>query len=215
MKKTTITLLLLFFATAVFAQDREEPEIKTLFGSSGIRSNGGYGGVTTGYTRVGDRDAIMIGGKGAWIVNHSIGIGLAGYGFLSEYKFDSQLSDDYQLAGGYGGLMFEFIMSPKSPIHVSFPVTVGAGGVGYVQRNNFNRGNDFDPFDEDSQAFFVVEPGVELELNLVRFMRLAFGLSYRYTSDINLTYESSGEAIVGKDALKGFSGGITLKFGKF
>ena len=35
-------------------------------------------------------------------------------------------------------------------------------------------------------AFFVIEPAVELEFNLARFFRLAATVSYRYTSDINL-----------------------------
>lgn len=216
MKRLIFTALLLLAVCTVYGQEQtEEREMRTLFGNSGIRSNGGYGGVTTGYTQLDGRDAIIIGGRGAWLINHTIGIGIAGYGFLSEHKFDTELNDDYQLAGGYGGLMFEFIMNPKSPVHISFPVTVGAGGVGYVEHDNLIRGNDFGRLDEDSQAFFVVEPGVEVEMNLLRFMRMSFGLSYRYTSDIDLTYATSGNRILDKDVLNGLSGGITLKFGKF
>lgn len=214
MKKTTITFCLLLLATCAFAQ--EEGEMKTLFGNGGAVSHGGYGGITTAYTNMDGRDAIMIGGRGAWLINHKIGIGLAGTGFLTESKVDAQLNGDrYQLAGGYGGLFLEYIVNPKSPVHVSFPLTIGAGGVSYLESNNSFSGNDFNTFEEDSQAFFVVEPGIEVELNLLRFMRIAFGASYRYTSDVSLNYSANNQAIIGKDALNGFSGGITLKFGKF
>ena len=215
MKRTTLLLLMLLAAGTLMAQEQEDTEMKTLFGNSGIRSNGGYGGITTGYTQLDGRDAIVIGGKGAWLINHKVGIGLAGYGFLSEFKRDAQLNADYQLAGGYGGLMFEFIAAPKSPIHLNFPVVVGAGGLAYVERNGFLGGSDLNPFREDSQAFFVVEPGIELEMNLIRFMRLGLGVSYRYTSEIDLAYAGNGGRIMDTDALNGLTGGITLKFGKF
>lgn len=218
MKRITLSIMLLLIAVGVFAQDgqtTQPQQMKTLFGNSGIRSNGAYGGISTGYTQIDGLDAITIGGKGAWLINHQIGIGLAGHGFLTERKFDSELSDDYRFAGGYGGLVFEFIVAPNSPIHLSFNSIIGAGGVAYARDNDFFNNIDYDPFDEDSEAFFVVEPGVELELNLVKFMRLAFGVSYRYTSDINLTYRASDQMIAGKDLLNGLSGGVTLKFGKF
>ncbi len=214
MKRTTITLCLLLLATCAFAQ--EEEEMKTLFGNNGITSHGGYGGITTSYTNIDNRDAIMIGARGAWLINHKIGIGLAGTGFLTEGKVDTQLNGDrYQLEGGYGGLFLEYIVNPNSPIHLSFPLTIGAGGVSYTESYNSFRGNDFDHFGEDDEAFFVIEPGVELELNLLKFMRMAFGVSYRYTSDVSLNYVSNNQTIVSKDVLNGFSGGITLKFGKF
>lgn len=213
MKKTMITLCLLLMATCAFAQ--EEREMKTLFGNGSIYAHGAYGGLTTNYSNIDGRDAILIGGRGAWLINHRIGIGLAGTGFLTSANTDALLNDRYQLVGGYGGLFLEFIANPESPIHVSFPLTIGAGGVSYAKSYNSFRGNDLNFLDEDSQAFFVVEPGVELELNVVKFMRVAFGVSYRYTSDIDLKYVTSGQAITTKDALTGLSGGITLKFGKF
>lgn len=217
MKRTTLILLALLLGLTTMAQEREDRDrgMRTIFGGSGIRSNGGYGAVTTAYSEIDNRDAIVIGGRGAWLINHQFGIGLAGYGFMTEHKLDATLNEDYQLLGGYGGLMFEFIANPNSPIHLSFPVTIGAGGVTYSQRDSFVRGNDFDRLSEDSQAFFVVEPGVELEMNMLRFMRLAVGVSYRYTSDMDLTYTGSGQRILDADALHGLTGGITLKFGKF
>ncbi len=218
MKRITLSVMLLLMAAGVFAQDgqtTQPQQMKTLFGNSGIRSNGGYGGVSTGYTKIDGLDAITVGGKGAWLINHQIGIGLAGHGFMTERRFDAELTDDSRFAGGYGGLMFEFIATPHSPVHLSFSTTVGAGGVSYFRDNDFFNGVDRHTFDEDSEAFFVVEPTVELELNLVKFMRLAFGVSYRYTSDITLTYRSNNQAIAGKDLLNGLSGGVTLKFGKF
>lgn len=214
MKKATITLMLLLLGVTLFAQE-DEREFKTLFGNGGFQSNGAYGGVSVAYSNIDDRDAILIGGRGAWLINKRIGIGLAGQGFLTETKYDNVLDNSFQLVGGYGGLLLEFVLSPNSPVHVSIPLTVGAGGVSYIRNDgSFNRDN-LDFLEEDSQAFFVVEPGIEVELNLIKFMRMAFGVSYRYTSTMNLNYANNQGRILASDALRGLNAGITLKFGKF
>ena len=208
--------VLALITTPLLAQEQTNTtnqEIKTLFGNANKeRSNGGYGGFSTAYTNMGGKDAIMFGGQGGWIIDHSLVIGGAGYGFMTERFYDNELSDNYMLAGGYGGLMLEFIIAPQSPIHLSIPLVIGAGGVSYTKNSH---DYDYHHWSEDSQAFFVIEPGVELELNIVNFMRIAAGAKYRYTSDVELNYFDSGLPIVDKGDLRGFSTHITLKFGKF
>ena len=99
---------------------------------------------------------------------------------------------------------------------------IGAGGVAYYEHHdNDDKGKWYDNNCDcngddkckdykqiDSDAFFIVEPGVEIELNLVKFMRLGIGGSYRWTSNVGLQDHK-------KDFLHGFSGNISLKFGKF
>ena len=102
--------------------------------------------------------------------------------------------------------MFEPILLPKSPVHLSFPVLLAAGGVAKVDMNNI--WNDEDYVLDDADAFVIAEPGVELEMNLVKFIRISVGASYRFTSDIYLNNESH-------DVMKGFNTMVNLKFGKF
>jgi hypothetical protein len=61
---------------------------------------------------------------------------------------------------------------------------------------------------EEATAFFAAEFGAEMEFNLVRFFRLALFGSYRYTSDIRM-------AGIPTNALRGWSAGMTFKFGSF
>ena len=210
-------ILLMGASAELFSQEndsiQQQERVKTLFGNKQkSRSNGGYGGFSTAYTQIDGRDAIMFGGQGGWIIDHGFVLGAAGYGFMTDRTFDSELQDRYMLTGGYGGLMLEFIIAPKSPVHLSIPILIGAGGVSY---NRNSHDYDYYGWSEDSNSFFVVEPGVELELNVVRFMRIAAGTKYRYTSDVSLRYFESGQRIINDDALRGFSTHITLKFGKF
>jgi len=60
----------------------------------------------------------------------------------------------------------------------------------------------------ESKAFLVVEPGVELEFILSRFVRMGAGISYRFTNSIKVA--GNREYL-----LNGMSGAINLKFGLF
>ncbi len=100
------------------------------------------------------------------------------------------------------------LVFPKFPVHISIPVLIGAGGIAYATNYNPYDWDESHYFIEDATGYFVLEPGIELELNIVRFFRLAIGGYYRYTSNIRL-YDTP------ENVLHGFSGGITMKFGKF
>jgi hypothetical protein len=205
--------ILLFFAVALiagntFAQKndslKKSDEIKTIFGNKKV-SHGGYGAFTIGYSQIDNKDAFITGGRGMWIINHSFGIGLGGVGFGNDLYIDNNSgSQNYSLGGGYGGLILEPVLFPKFPIHLSFPVLLGAGGVANVK----STWDEFDSYIEDSDAFLVAEPGIELEMNLLKFVRLALCTSYRFTSDVHISNKKS-------DVLNGLNFGLTMKFGKF
>ena len=134
------------------------------------------------YSQVDGKDAFLAGIRGMWLINHGIGIGIGGYGFASEIKFDQHnnnnnvYDNDYSLAGGYGGLVIEPIIGAKHPVHVSFPVLIGAGGVSSIQEQwSPYPVYDNEYYSEDASAYFVIEPGVEVEFNMVKFFRVAVG----------------------------------------
>jgi hypothetical protein len=228
MKKAVFVLVAILTVTMGMAQDdksRTEQEFKTIF--NGNRNNnkiihGGYGGIMMNYTQIDNKDAFLAGLRGMWIINHGIGIGIGGYGFANELHFDHNSDNndndknDYSLAGGYGGLVIEPIIGAKHPVHVSFPVLIGAGGVAAIRDYYWSTNHphdDYEYYAEDAEAFFVVEPGVEVELNMVKFFRIAIGGYYRFTSNVSLYPYYTSEVI--DPELSGFSVGLTLKFGKF
>ncbi|MGC9353301.1 MAG: hypothetical protein ACP5D9_05660 [Mariniphaga sp.] len=210
MKTTTMFLLLTFAFVLAFAQDDEKSnEIRTL---SGPNSLGFYGAAAISYSQMEAKDALLIGGRAGLIFNHSTAIGLAGYGFfnnLDGYNLPVGSEAWYSLAGGYGGIFIEPIVGAFKPVHVSFPVLLGMGGVGVVR--NVGPGTWEDPWDietPENDFFFVLEPAVDLEFNVTSFFRMAATLSYRFTSNVEL---------IGKtpDILQGWNFGLTFKLGKF
>lgn len=218
-KYFTMILILALALPAVVAQEAESElpqknrkrnpgQVQTLFDPHS--GSGGYGALTIGYTKIDSRDALLMGGRGAWVIGHGFGLGMGGYGFVSDQVYNPVEELNYALAGGYGGLIMEPILFGWFPVHLSFPVLLGAGAVA----NTSYSADWYDPYEyydgyvEDASAFFVAEAGVELEFNMVRFFRLALFGSYRFTSDLIMEDIPS-------DALRGWSAGMTFKFGSF
>jgi len=210
----TIAVVILAIGIILPANAQQDQEISTLFGNrEGGIDHGGWGALTFGYSKVNDKDTYLMGARGGWLIDHHFTIGLAGNGIISDKEYyELDLEDPtkgFNLAGGYGGLFFEAIIAPNSPVHVTIPVIIGAGGISYIENSSWNDyNNNYEPYILDSDAFFVFEPGLEIELNLVRFMRLSVGGSYRYTSKVDMVGTS-------ETMLRGFNGYFGLKFGAF
>ncbi len=213
MKKITIfSVLLILLSANSFSQDPEfeyykSHEIKTLFGRNS--TGGAYFDFTSGYSVIDDKHAVLFGGRFGWLPSQSVGVGLGATGFLNEYHYEPSIDKDVFLAGGYGGLYIEPILFGRSPVHLSFPILLGAGGISYVSKEPDNYNN----FVEDTEAFLLIEPAVEIELNLTRFFRLAIGTTYRFPTSFDVGLSDTSKASA--ESLKGFSYTLSLKFGKF
>jgi hypothetical protein len=205
MKRLLVLGMLFFLSISMgLAQDEDEREINTLLGN--VESSGGYGAFSLHYTSINDKTGFMMGGRGCWVVNHSLALGVGGKGFFTEYNYDPVLNEQVNLQGLYGGLLVEPILGGSEAIHFSFPLLIGGGRIAHAEE--FTDRYYYEYNINDMDGFFVVEPGVELELNMLRFFRIAVGGYYRYTSALDL-YDTD------ETALKGFNVGITFKFGVF
>ena len=213
MKKTIVlTAVLILLCSSLFSQEddstKKNSEFQTLFGNE--KHNGAYGAFTIGYSEIDDKQAVIFGGRFEWIISHSIGFGFGGSGFINEFHYEPALNSDVFLTGGYGGFYIEPIVMPNFPVHLAFPILLGAGGISYATDDWDNHNNNMI---EDTEAFLIAEPGAEIELNLTRNFRLALGTSYKFTTPFNVGLPNT--AHVNSDALKGFSFLMTFKFGRF
>ena len=178
----SIFFILLFVSVSnLKAQDGE---INTLFSGGGIYSSGGYGSFNMSYGQLDGLNTFSFGGQGGWIINHSFVIGGGGQGFSSEYRYDEHLDGRYQFQGGYGGLLLEFILKPTSIVHFNIPMLIGGGGVRYTLDGK----SSSSLLQEDDASFFIFEPGFDIQVNLLPFMRIALGGRFRITSDASLRY---------------------------
>lgn len=214
MKKFFMYIILTGLTTLYnFAQD--DDEFKTILGGKEV---GGYGSIALGYSMIDSSNALNFSARGGIILNHFLTMGIGGTGFITEYQEDPFLNKKAGLTGGYGGVFLEFILVGNSPIHLSVPLLVGVGGVAYSSWSNEGTDYQSENYIEDACSFLVFEPGIELEFNVMRFVRIAAYFNYRYTSNLDLTTpNTTGQRIqlVKSDALNTYNTGLIFKFGKF
>jgi hypothetical protein len=195
MKKLSILLLVVLFAVPALAQE------ETLI--NGDVESGGFGGPVLKVTNINGENAVMVGGRGGWIINHTFVLGGGGYGLATEVKAKVTDSLHQFLQMGYGGLDIEYIASSDDLLHLSMGLLVGGGGVGYKDEDESSFNNH-----HNMNTFFVLEPSVHANLNVTHFFRIAAGVSYRYVSGLKSTLSTNAD-------LSGPSAILTLKFGKF
>lgn len=182
-------------------------DIQTL--TRNVRHVGGYGALAFKVTRFKGEYLAMAGLRTAWIIDRSVGIGLDIYGFIPSSTY-SGVDSVYnaRVVGGYGGFNIEPILFSNKVVHVTFPISTGAGWMGYLidwEQVDYEY-EERDLVDHD--VFWYVEPGVSLELNVTRFFRVNLGASYRFAEDFDLVNTRSG-------AFNDWNYNLALKFGRF
>jgi hypothetical protein len=194
MKKMAV-LLVIVFTFSAFAQEA------TLI--NGEIESGGFGGPVLKVTSINGENAVMVGGRGGWIINHTFVLGGGGYGLVTEVNAKTTDSLRQYIQLGYGGLEIEYITASDDLLHLSIGLLVGGGGVGYRHEDN----NDL--FDSHkNNSFFVLEPNINANLNVTHSFRIAAGVSYRYISGLKSIVSTNAD-------LSGPSAVLTFEFGKF
>lgn len=170
---------------------------------SGEVGHGGFGGPVVKIGNVAGSTGAWVGGRGGWIIlpdgNHSISLGIGGYGLVTEHE--SPTNSDLYALNGYGGFELEYTNRSARIVHFTFTTLLGGGGLMLRERH-------FEDANHDVDNYFVFEPGAHAELNVTNFFRISAGTSYRMTSGISRFGFSDSD-------FSGLNGVITLKFGKF
>lgn len=205
--RAAITMMVLLLSIATTAQERK---VNTLF-SSHLRSSGGYGSLTNSFTKIRGDFANLSGFYGGWYINHHFLLGIGASASTNNIKVPVQFSTNparnrtYQY--GQFGLMTEYVLGSDRSLHVVLQAFGGAGFTLQYERNNWHTDPQYNDV-TDENWFVVAEPGVQLELNLFKWMRFSPGVSYR------ATFGSDAAGLKDKD-LSAVSYSVTLKFGKF
>jgi hypothetical protein len=205
--------ILVLASSGVIAQENtagDNYHIQSLFKSKG---SGGYGAITNKFTSIGGSYANMVGVYGGWYVNHSFLLGIGAAGLTNDIKvpLEDRVAPFQDLSYMYGqvGMVTEYVIASNKAVHVAFNLFSGAGFTMQYERYNWNHDHEFDwDGGHDEDWFFVAEPGVQVEVNLFKWMRFSPGVSYR------AAFGSNGRGL-GDSALSDISYNATFKFGKF
>lgn len=203
------TLFLLIAGSVSFAQ-----EIQTIFHNP--HSSGGYGALTNKFTQIRGEFANISGIYGGWFVNHRFMIGFEAAGLTNDIRVPENHSvrpgENMSYAYGQAGLITEYVLGSNKALHVVFNAFAGPGFTAQYRRYQYD--DDFDYYDHDENDihdenwFFVFEPGMQVEVNIFRWMRFSPGISYRFA------YGSNADGLTDND-LRDITYNVSLKFGKF
>ncbi len=140
-----------------------------------------------------DGDGSILGGLSVGgLLNDRLGVGIRGRVLLDDAdgKTAGTIEGrDFWYAGGY----FEFVSRAESLVYWSFDVLLGAGEVDTAFRDS---------------SFMVIEPGINLWVNVSETTMLGIGASYLMVEDLDM-------AGVESDVYDGFVGNISLRFTQF
>ena len=190
-------------ASLAFAQDHKKEndkkdQMQTLFNFDSKIT--GYGSLDAKFTQLNNKDAVIIGAHGGVIFNSYFYFGLGAYGLVTNNRFPGDFPEEsLNMYMGYTGLMMGFNIMPKKVVHFSVPLFLGAGNLELDHNNIF----------VENSAFLVFEPGLQLEVNVVQFMKIGIGAGYRMVHGTNLRND------ITDDDLTYWSANFSLVFGKF
>ncbi|MCP4133394.1 MAG: hypothetical protein GY754_20670 [bacterium] len=215
-KKGLLIITAVFFmctmAAALWAQEegavedtREKPS--TIFNDEEYTFSG-YGAPVVRFSKIGEQYAWLAGGRGGLIINENLVLGAGCYGIAYPTKRREIVAGGYtgdkpNMYMGYGGALIEYYFFPKSLFHLQAGVLVGGGGIVFAEDN----AND-DSLKHTADGFFVVEPEVNLFVNVTRFARIGVGGSYRYVNGVDSDGLSNSD-------IRGFSASVMFAFGWF
>lgn len=169
MSKLALTSVFVLAAASSTALAEEVPPAASVSDRrSLVAVTGVYVAPTGGFTSLDGRKAYVAGLRGAVMLNHRLGLGLAG-NFVGTDR-TSFARDEVRDVGAYGGLYVQYVLDASELLHAYADTTIGAG--------SFCRRSAGDACDE--RDFAVIEPTLNLEVNVARNVRLAVGVGYRF-----------------------------------
>lgn len=189
----------LFMPVNIYSQE-------DLTDSSGITEYGGYGGPILKYSNLRNETGAFVGGYGGWLINHKYFIGIAGYGLFNRIEAGPEAplnpGSVLYIKSSYGGFFFEYIFFPDEFLHFNLQLMIGGGQVRYIKLDAL----DFNYHGESS--YFAAEPGINAELNVMKYIRFCAGAGFRFVSGQKLEGMKNSQ-------LGGLGVNFTLKLGSF
>jgi hypothetical protein len=183
------------------ANAQEDETTKTLFGSE---TNIGFGwGGEIKFNSIQNKIGSLIGFYGGALVNKSLLFGAAiGANF-------GHPTVNYS----YLGLLAQYSYKPQEVFNPSGQVLIALASTKDYERPKSSLMDNF--LNTNGANFYFVEPGINLEINLSKSVRLVPGLSYRFAFGLDESSEHVAITNVTSKDMSGLNINIGVKIGKY
>lgn len=210
MKNTTFNILGIIIALGIFSLTAKAQESEYLIGNDKEINWGGFGGPEISFSDAFGEYSTMAGFK-AGVVMDNLVIGAGFMGMLSAAEIEGEGTEvevvELEPTIAYGGLYTEYFFMREQPVHFSVNALIGPGAYWIFEEEITPTGFHDDNLVESS-GFFVVQPGVNVELNLIRPLKFYVTAGYRIVG-------AEGVERIAADDLSGFLFGFGLRLGKY
>ena len=142
--------------------------------------------------------AFMVGGRGEFLLNDSLGLGVASYS-LSTELMPTYSATRHDLGFSYGGITIDDSFFPRRLFYFNVSCTVALGQASSLPVSQ-NAGRDH-------VDFLMLEPEVNWMVNVTQELRIGLGFSWRILNTANV------KDVVGVD-MGGGAASFTLMYGK-
>lgn len=215
MKKHLVLLFALVVIGAMSVKvHAQDDNIRTLFRGGSSHRISAYGALTNKFTEIDGHYVNLAGVYGGIYLNRRVMIGVGAAAATNNIPVPNEFSsiEGREMSYEYGqfGLVTEIVIGSNRVFHPVFHLFAGPGfTVQYDREGDSDHWDHWDDSDtRDENWFMVAEPGLQLEMNVFRWMRFSPGVSYRfaYGNDANGLSDTK---------LSGMNVNLTLKFGRF
>jgi len=186
-------------------------ETKVLFNVPKITNIGYYLAPEYQYGQISNEYTSFRGISAMVLLNNRLGMGIATHTVSSQTFAPASINSNplistiYSLQSRFTGLKFEYILMPTKLIHITFPLLIGTANAGAVRSGGGGKGRGPMP-----NNYFVVQPGVQVEMNVIKYIKLYTGINYRLSNGINIINQN-----LPSSTLQGLSYNFGAKIGVF
>ena len=198
MKRKNPALLIIFIIVCL-SNFAVAQEVETLMGQD--KETGFLWGFGTKTASIQDDWSTTWGGFASVLFNHTIGIG---------FKFGANVTHP-EVNHSYAGIFARYTYQPLKLVHYSGEVFLGRGSTKdyLIKKSSLmdNFGNTSGP------GFNIIEPGLNVEVNMHSKFRLVAGVSYKLVSGLDEDHELISKTDVTNADLSGLNFNLSLKVG--
>ncbi len=173
---------------------------------------GFYGEMNVQYGQFNDDFAYVSGGSFMFICNKRFAIGgtmqrIADQSFAPNFVNTASIPGVEYLHAGFGGLKMEYTVMPNSVIHLTVPLVLGYGWANVNGDQHIYSDSHYEDL-PTTNSYYIVQPGLQAELNLFKFLKLFAGANYRFSMEADITNTFSSTTLQGFGAVGGIKAGI-------
>jgi hypothetical protein len=199
MKQASTGLMVIIIVITSLFSFSPAQEVETLMGSD--KETGFLWGFGTKTASIQDDLSTTWGGFASVLFNHKIGVG---------FKFGANVTHP-EVNHSYAGIFARYTHEPLKLVHYSGEIFLGRGSTKDYELKKTSLMDNFG--NTSGPGFNIIEPGVNVEVNMHSRFRLVAGVSYRLISGLDEDHELIAKTGVTNDDFSGLNFNLGLKIG--